>query len=126
MFLTFFCVPPEPPEGVSISLNDTGPLIEDKSITLQCSVLNVAPVENLNVTFYRELTLLGSIKYNSTTKEPVNETFALSYNITKKDNGAQFWCEAKLELGTEGPHPPPVVRSQNLNAIVYCKFRQTY
>lgn len=109
----------QPPERVSISLNDTGPLIEDKSITLQCSVFNVAPVENLNVTFYRELTPLGSKKYNSTTKVPVNEKFALTYNITKKDNGVRFWCEAKLELGSDGPHSPPVVRSQNLTAIVY-------
>uniref|UniRef100_A0A3Q2QAQ9 Vascular cell adhesion protein 1 n=1 Tax=Fundulus heteroclitus TaxID=8078 RepID=A0A3Q2QAQ9_FUNHE len=109
----------QPPENVSISLNHTGPLTEHTEYTLQCSVLNVAPARNLVVTFYRGQTKLGQEKATSDSKEPVNERFALSFNASKEDNGAQFWCEAKLELGAYGPQPPPVVKSDNLTATVH-------
>uniref|UniRef100_A0A3B3YCX6 Ig-like domain-containing protein n=1 Tax=Poecilia mexicana TaxID=48701 RepID=A0A3B3YCX6_9TELE len=90
---------PEPPENVSFSIIPSEPLTEGTKVTLQCDVLNVVPVANLIVTFYRGQTPLGQVKSNDATKEPVNETFSLSYNTRKEDDGVQFWCEAKLELG---------------------------
>ncbi|MEQ2308131.1 hypothetical protein AMECASPLE_024994 [Ameca splendens] len=60
------------------------------------------------------------MKSTSTTKVPVSETCSLSYNTSKEDNGAHFWCEAKLELGAEGPKPPPVVKSYDLIVTVHC------
>uniref|UniRef100_A0A3B5R4G9 Ig-like domain-containing protein n=1 Tax=Xiphophorus maculatus TaxID=8083 RepID=A0A3B5R4G9_XIPMA len=116
----------KPPESVSFSLNPSGPLTEGSEVTLQCDVQNVAPAENLTVTFYRGHTLLGQVKSSNTAKKPVNEIFSMSYNSTKEDNGVQFWCEAKLELGAEGPQPPLVVKSKETTATVYCKFRETH
>ncbi|XP_014329699.2 vascular cell adhesion protein 1-like [Xiphophorus maculatus] len=109
----------KPPESVSFSLNPSGPLTEGSEVTLQCDVQNVAPAENLTVTFYRGHTLLGQVKSSNTAKKPVNEIFSMSYNSTKEDNGVQFWCEAKLELGAEGPQPPLVVKSKETTATVY-------
>ncbi|XP_043971615.1 vascular cell adhesion protein 1-like [Gambusia affinis] len=109
----------KPPESVSFSIKPSGPLIEGSEVILQCDVLNVAPAKNLIVTFYRGQRSLGEEKSSKTTKKPVNEEFSLSYNISKEDNQVQFWCEAKLELGAEGPQPPLVVKSDNLTATVY-------
>ncbi|KAK5613560.1 hypothetical protein CRENBAI_019603 [Crenichthys baileyi] len=109
----------KPPERVIMRLDEAGPLTEGTEYTLQCSVQDVAPARNLIVAFYRGLTQLGHMKSTSTTKAPVSETFSLSYNTSKEDNGAHFWCEAKLELGAEGPKPPPVVKSNDLSVTVH-------
>ncbi|XP_017284134.1 intercellular adhesion molecule 1 isoform X2 [Kryptolebias marmoratus] len=109
----------QPPQSVSMSVvNHTGPMTECSEYTLQCIVGNIAPAEHLTVTFYRGSTPLGHRTSNSTTKEPVTETFTLSYRTRRQDDGAQFWCEAKLELGPEGPQRPPVVKSEKLTAAV--------
>ncbi|KAK5865536.1 hypothetical protein PBY51_019801 [Eleginops maclovinus] len=112
----------KPPDNVSISfVNHAGPLSAGQQYTLQCDVQDVAPVKNLTVTFYRGQTVLGELKSNKDQKKPVSEVFTLNITSTKEDNGLQFWCEAKLELGAEGPQQPPVVESEKLNATVLYK-----
>lgn len=110
----------QPPESVSISfVNHTEMMFENQQYILQCSVQNIAPVQSLTVTFYRGNTALGHLQSRSKQKKPVNETFTLNITSSREDDGSQYWCEAKLELGPAGPQSPPVVTSEKLPAIVH-------
>ena len=114
----------EPPDKVSFSVHPDEPMSEGQQYTLQCEVQDVAPVKNLRVTFYRGQTALVELKSSKREKDeptPVSEVFTLNITSTKEDDGVQFWCEAKLELGAEGPQPPPVVGSEKLTAAVLCE-----
>ncbi|KAK2918690.1 hypothetical protein Q8A73_003061 [Channa argus] len=113
------------PDSVSISIfNHTGSMYEGHQYTLQCEVKNVAPIQNLSVTFYRGNTPLGQLQsVNNPAKKPASDTYSQSITASKEDDGAQYWCEAELELGPEGPHPPPAMKSQNINTTVYYKPR---
>ncbi|KAM9375487.1 intercellular adhesion molecule 1-like [Pholidichthys leucotaenia] len=109
----------QPPENVSISfLSHTGPLLEGFQYTLLCTIQKVAPVKNLSVIFYKGEISVGHRQSDSQQKKPVNVTFTLNITASRKDDGAQYWCEAKLELGPDGPVPPPVVASEKLTATV--------
>uniref|UniRef100_A0A671TS80 Ig-like domain-containing protein n=1 Tax=Sparus aurata TaxID=8175 RepID=A0A671TS80_SPAAU len=108
----------------NVGLNITGNswvMSEGQNIILKCSVQNVAPVENLRVTFYSGQRQIGQKQSNSRAFRPVSETFELDFSPTKEDDGGEFWCEAELLLGPDGPQPPPVVKSQNFPATVFCE-----
>ncbi|KAL3066479.1 hypothetical protein OYC64_016437 [Pagothenia borchgrevinki] len=111
----------KPPENVSFSVHPDVPMSEGQQYTLQCEVRDVAPVANLRVTFYRGRTALVELKTEKDEAKPVSEVFTWNITSTKEDDGVQFWCEAKLELGAEGPQPPPVVGSEKLTAAVHYK-----
>ncbi|KAG8014609.1 Intercellular adhesion molecule 2 [Nibea albiflora] len=112
----------QPPDNVSISFKNQT-MFEGRQYSLQCEVQKVAPINNLTVTLYRGQTALDQQSYNDTDSKPKPVTKTFSFNITtsKDDDGAQYWCEAKLELGPEGPQPPPVVTSQKITASVHCE-----
>ncbi|KAK7174427.1 hypothetical protein R3I93_001594 [Phoxinus phoxinus] len=108
------------PDSVSIStVNHNGPMIEGNQYELQCDVLNVAPAQNLTVNWYKGQTLVDQSIFTDTIKTPVNKTSKLLIRPDRADDGAQYWCEAKLELGEEGPQPPPTAPSETLNITVY-------
>ncbi len=113
----------ETPDSVSISSVDhSGPMTEGEQYTLQCGVHDVAPVQNLTVKWYKGQTLLNQTTFNNTIKTPVNETVTLLIRPDRADDGAQYWCEAELDLGEEGLQPHPTNSSNPLNVDVHCKF----
>ncbi|XP_039541888.1 hemicentin-1-like isoform X7 [Pimephales promelas] len=108
------------PDSVSIStVNHTGPMMEGNQYELQCDVLNVAPVQNLIINWYKGQTLVDQTNFTDTIKTPVSKTSKLLIRPDRADDGAQYWCEAKLELGEEGPQPPPTAPSKHLSITVY-------
>ncbi|KAM8771633.1 intercellular adhesion molecule 2-like [Acanthopagrus schlegelii] len=110
----------KPPDNVVLNITGNSWVwSEGQNIPLECSVQNVAPVENLRVTFYRGQRQLGQKQSNKKGDKPVSETFHLDFTSTKEDNGGEFWCEAELLLGPDGPQPPPVVKSRNFSATVF-------
>ncbi|XP_051573256.1 intercellular adhesion molecule 5 isoform X2 [Myxocyprinus asiaticus] len=110
------------PDSVSISTVDhTGPMIEDKQYKLQCDIQNVAPVNNLTVKWFKGETLVNFTTFNDKTKTPVSESATLLITANRTDDGVQYRCEAELELGPDGPHPPPRVTSEPLNITVHFK-----
>ncbi|KAI7803117.1 putative hemicentin-2-like [Triplophysa rosa] len=110
------------PESVSINTADhTGPMTNGSTYKLQCDVVNVAPVQNLTVKWYKGETLMHNETFNNSITTPVNTTSILQIIADRSDDGVQYRCEAELELGAEGPQPPPAVTSEPLNIVVYFK-----
>nr|XP_046226618.1 cell adhesion molecule 1-like [Scatophagus argus] len=111
----------KPPDDVSISFVNHN-MVEGQQNTLQCAVQNVAPAGKLVVTFYKEQTQLDQLQLNDfTDKAPVTKIFTVNISTSREDNGRQYRCEAKLDLGPEGPQPPPVVKSDSIIATVFYK-----
>ncbi|XP_051995626.1 intercellular adhesion molecule 5 isoform X6 [Xyrauchen texanus] len=103
------------PDSVSLSTVDhTGSMIEGEHYKLQCDIQDVAPVKSLRVKWFKGETLLNLTTFNDTTKTPVNESATLLITANKADDGVQYRCEAELELGPDGPQPPPTVTSKPL------------
>uniref|UniRef100_A0A8C1UNW5 Ig-like domain-containing protein n=1 Tax=Cyprinus carpio TaxID=7962 RepID=A0A8C1UNW5_CYPCA len=110
------------PDSVFIStVNHRGPMMEGKQYELQCDVHNVAPVEYLTVKWYKEQTLLHQTNFTDTIKTLVNKTVTLLIRPDRADDGAQYWCEAELDLGADGPQPHRTNSSKPLNVEVYYK-----
>ncbi|KAI7803987.1 intercellular adhesion molecule 1-like [Triplophysa rosa] len=108
------------PESVSINTADrTGPMNEFSTYKLQCDVVNVAPVQNLTVKWYKGETLMHNETFIYFIMTPVNTTSILQIIADRSDDGVQYRCEAELELGAEGPQPPPAVTSEPLQLTVH-------
>ncbi|XP_050961496.1 vascular cell adhesion protein 1-like [Labeo rohita] len=110
------------PDSVTIGIvNHRGPMKEGKQYELQCDVQDVAPVQNLTVKWYKGQTLLDQTTFTDTSITPVNEVAKLLITADRADDGAQYRCKAELNLGAEGPQPPPTKTSKPLNAEVNYK-----
>lgn len=113
----------ETPDSVSIRpVNHTGPMVEGKEYQLLCEVQNVAPVQYLSLRWYRGQSEVYNHTFaDLTSASPVQVSSVLVIAPTRAQNGAQYRCVAVLELGPEGPQPPPTLTSEPLNTSVYCK-----
>uniref|UniRef100_G3PKQ9 Si:ch211-66e2.5 n=1 Tax=Gasterosteus aculeatus aculeatus TaxID=481459 RepID=G3PKQ9_GASAC len=109
------------PDSVSIRpVNHNGPMLEGKEYQLLCEVQNIAPVQYLTLRWYKGQTEVYNHSFaDLTSSSPVQVSSVLMVTPTKDENGAQYRCVAELELGPEGPRPPPSVSSEPLNASVY-------
>lgn len=96
------------------------PLLAGRSYTLECAVQKVAPVEHLKVTFYKGQERLAQKNSTRGDKKPVDEIFTHNFNVSAEDDGANYWCDAQLEL--EGQLVPPVESPQDLHATVHCEY----
>lgn len=122
--LNFVCIIHlETPDSVSIRpVNNTGPMVEGKEYQLLCEVQNIAPVQYLTLRWYKGQTEVYNHSFTElASSSPVQVSSILMVTPTKAENGAQYRCVAELELGPEGPQPPPTVTSEPLNASVYCE-----
>ncbi|XP_037544498.1 hemicentin-2 [Nematolebias whitei] len=110
------------PDSVSIRpVNNTGPMVEGKEYQLLCEVQNIAPVQFLTLRWYRGQTEVYKHSFSDlTSSSPVQVSSTLVITPTKAENDAEYKCVAELELGPEGPQPPPAVASEPLTASVYC------
>ncbi|XP_036392361.1 hemicentin-1-like [Megalops cyprinoides] len=108
------------PDSVSLKRhsNHTGPIEEGRQYKLVCEIQNVAPLEYLTVKWYKGQLEVHNKTYNSDRKTPVNEYPILLISPSRADDGAQYRCAAVLDLGPEGPQPPPVVQSEPLSITV--------
>ncbi|XP_059414659.1 cell adhesion molecule 1-like [Carassius carassius] len=110
------------PDSVSISIvKHTGPMIEGQQYELQCDVHDVAPVQYLTVKWYKGQTLLNQTTFTEDSRTPVNVNTTLLIRPVRADDGAQYRCDAELDLGAEGPQPPPKETSDSLYITVYSK-----
>ncbi|XP_056310190.1 vascular cell adhesion protein 1-like [Danio aesculapii] len=108
------------PDSVSISTGNQA-MTEGNQYELQCDVHNVAPAQSLTVNWYKGETLVDQTNFTDTTKSPVSKTSNLAIRPDRADDGAQFRCEAELNLGEIGPQPPPTVTSKPFSIEVHYK-----
>ncbi|XP_042360313.1 hemicentin-2-like [Plectropomus leopardus] len=127
------------PDSVSIRhVDNLSSVVEGREFQLQCDIINVAPAQNLIVRWYQgnetfQPLLKGSMRVTGCQPEndtncdiavirsPLNVSSTISITLDRNQTGAKFRCEAELNLGPEGPQPPPTVMSSPLNVTVYYK-----
>nr|XP_055045403.1 vascular cell adhesion protein 1-like [Misgurnus anguillicaudatus] len=107
----------------SVSINTVNRLMEEYfQYEFQCNIVNVAPFKSLIVTWFNGETEVYTETFNDTTKDtiktPVNVTSTLEITAVRDDDGAQYRCEAELELGADGPQPPPKITSKPIQITV--------
>ncbi|KAM9784160.1 transmembrane and immunoglobulin domain-containing protein 1-like isoform 2-T2 [Syngnathus typhle] len=109
------------PDSVTITVvNHTGPMVAGKEYQLLCEVQNVAPVQYLNLKWYRGRNEVYNRSFTDlTSPSPVQVSSILVITPSQADDGVRYSCVAELELGPEGPQPPLTVTSVPLRASVY-------
>ncbi|XP_063043259.1 intercellular adhesion molecule 5 isoform X2 [Engraulis encrasicolus] len=106
------------PDSVHVTSSRLGPLAEGKDYTLSCNIKNIAPAQNLTIRWYKGQTKIREDRPHAshTLPEPLNATSELHIQPHTSDDGAQYRCEAELELG---PGSPPKLTSEPFNISVY-------
>lgn len=109
------------PDSVNIrQVDHTGPMVEGQKYQLLCDVQNIAPVQYLTLKWYRGDAMVHNHSFSDlTSSSPVQVSSILEITPTRTENGAIYRCVAQLELGPEGPQPPPSVASDYLNISVH-------
>ncbi|XP_062388823.1 vascular cell adhesion protein 1-like isoform X2 [Sardina pilchardus] len=114
------------PEVLSIRYqNHSQPVVDGNDYTLVCEILNIAPVKNLVVNWYKEMqtneknrsSMVHEEQFSeNTNKRPQNVSSTILINANKSENGVQYWCKATLRLG---PLKPQEVKSSAFTVNVH-------
>lgn len=108
------------PDSVSIRLNHTGSMLEGKEYQLVCEVQNIAPVQYLTLRWYRGQTEVYNHSFSDLTPTtPVQVSSSLLITPSIADQGVEYRCAAELDLGLDGPRPPPRITSNPLDISVH-------
>lgn len=84
-------------------LSHTYPLYDGQEGELKCDILNVAPVQNLSVTWYAGNRTLRTQAFPESSLTPVNVASSLNITAHKNLTGVAVRCEAELDLGPLEP-----------------------
>lgn len=107
---------PENPE-VFYSVQFVNVIGEETQYRLQCDVVNVAPVQYLTVSWYKNSEKIQTESFNdTTTKTPVNKSSILRVNIRREENVVEFRCEAQLHFGPHRPKLPAISQTHSISA----------
>ncbi|XP_008281317.1 hemicentin-2-like [Stegastes partitus] len=106
------------PETITISSDHSGEMKEGEEYVFTCHIPNIAPVQNLTVSWYKGDAIIHYDTFNNTSKRPVNATSVLRFTPTRQDNGASLRCEAYMDLSPEGPQMNVSSQEQS-TAVVY-------
>uniref|UniRef100_A0A3B4G4U4 Intercellular adhesion molecule 1-like n=1 Tax=Pundamilia nyererei TaxID=303518 RepID=A0A3B4G4U4_9CICH len=107
----------------SVSLNYSLTKVEEgQKYYIQCDIANVAPARNLSVLWLKGNTIIKLETFNESSLSPVSKSSVLTLTAHRDDDGAEIWCEPKLNLWPEEQGPPsgPPVRSVKHNLTVLC------
>lgn len=109
----------EPPDNVLVRIPDL--MLEGIDYQLTCDIISVAPVQNLKVKWFHRSEDLGTQTFNETASTPIDVSSTITVTAKAGDNGGSFRCEAELDLGPNGPDPPPRAMAE-ASAVVHCEF----
>ncbi|XP_030592079.1 intercellular adhesion molecule 1-like [Archocentrus centrarchus] len=101
----------------SVSLKNLNSMVEGQQYAIQCDIVNVAPARNLSVLWHKGNKILLSQTFDESRPSPVNKSSVLNVIAHRDDDGAQLWCEAKLNLWPEA-QGPPTMPSKSYNVTV--------
>lgn len=97
------------------------PLVEGRNYSVQCVLTNVAPVQNVQVSWHSGNKVLKRQTYDLSINFPANTTSDFSLVANRNDTGAEIWCEAKLVF-VAAAQTLPAIRSNAVKLQVVCKF----
>uniref|UniRef100_A0A3B3YJG9 Ig-like domain-containing protein n=1 Tax=Poecilia mexicana TaxID=48701 RepID=A0A3B3YJG9_9TELE len=89
--------------SISSSIESSEEMRENEEYILTCSILNIAPVQNLTVRWYQGNQIIYSENLTNSTKKPTNQTSIFRFTPTRQDDRTTIRCEAHMDLGPEGP-----------------------
>ncbi|CAI5659780.1 unnamed protein product [Oreochromis niloticus] len=111
------------PDSVSLRQNSTT-VKEGEQFAIQCDIVNVAPARNLSVLWHKGNKILNSETFNDSRPSPVSKSSVLTLTAHGDDDGAEIWCEAKLNLWP-GEQGPTMMRSKS-HRVTVLRARTTF
>lgn len=109
------------PQSVTLSqLSGKGaPMVEGQLYQMKCDVVNVAPVKNLSISWYKGRSIYSIETFEDPSPFPVNISSEKSVTVNRNDNGAYIWCEAMLNLGSVDRNLRPMLSQPKELTVLY-------